>query len=72
LDGRERVPGTPEGGNAQVTDTKFRSLQYVEIPGLPWGGGTGTWGIYYNGVNLKNGYTTIEIRNPRELLRYDE
>jgi hypothetical protein len=26
----------------------------------------------YNGVNLKNGYTTIEIRNPRELLKYDE
>jgi predicted nucleic acid-binding protein len=26
----------------------------------------------YNGVNLKNGYATIEIRNPRELLKYDE
>jgi len=24
----------------------------------------------YNGVNLKNGYTTIEIRNPRELIDY--
>ena len=26
----------------------------------------------YNGVNLKNGYAIIEIRNPRELLNYDE
>jgi len=24
----------------------------------------------YNGVNLKNGYTPIEIRNPRELIDY--
>jgi len=24
----------------------------------------------YNGVNLKNGYTTIEIRNPKELIDY--
>jgi len=24
----------------------------------------------YNGVNLKNGYTIIEIRNPRELIDY--
>ena len=24
----------------------------------------------YNGVNLKNGYATIEIRNPRELIDY--
>jgi predicted nucleic acid-binding protein len=24
----------------------------------------------YNGVNLKNGYTTIEIRNPKELVDY--
>ena len=24
----------------------------------------------YNGVNLKNGYPTIEIRNPRELVDY--
>jgi hypothetical protein len=26
----------------------------------------------YNGVNLKNGYPVIEIRNPRELLKYDD
>jgi predicted nucleic acid-binding protein len=25
----------------------------------------------YNGVNLKCGYSVIEIRNPRELLKYD-
>jgi predicted nucleic acid-binding protein len=25
----------------------------------------------YNGVNLKYGYSVIEIRNPKELLRYD-
>jgi hypothetical protein len=24
----------------------------------------------YNGVNLKRGYTTIEIRNPKELIKY--
>jgi len=24
----------------------------------------------YNAVNLKNGYTTIEIRNPKELIDY--
>jgi predicted nucleic acid-binding protein len=24
----------------------------------------------YNGVNLKNGYTTIEIRNPKDLVDY--
>jgi len=24
----------------------------------------------YNGVNLKNGYQTLEIRNPKELLNY--
>jgi predicted nucleic acid-binding protein len=24
----------------------------------------------YNGVNLKNGYTTLEIRNPKELIDY--
>jgi hypothetical protein len=24
----------------------------------------------YNGVNLKNGYTVLEIRNPKELIRY--
>jgi len=24
----------------------------------------------YNGVNLKNGYTPIEIRNPKELINY--
>jgi hypothetical protein len=24
----------------------------------------------YNGVNLKNGYATIEIRNPKELIDY--
>ena len=24
----------------------------------------------YNGVNLKNGYSTIEIRNPKELIDY--
>jgi predicted nucleic acid-binding protein len=26
----------------------------------------------YNGVNLKLGYTPIEIRNPKELLHYDQ
>ncbi|MDR0910224.1 MAG: hypothetical protein LBM77_10725 [Spirochaetaceae bacterium] len=26
----------------------------------------------YNGVNLKNGYTPLEIRNPKELLHYDQ
>jgi predicted nucleic acid-binding protein len=26
----------------------------------------------YNGVNLKNGYAALEIRNPRELLNYDK
>jgi len=26
----------------------------------------------YNGVNLKNGYSTIEIRNPKELLNYEK
>jgi predicted nucleic acid-binding protein len=26
----------------------------------------------YNGVNLKYGYSVIEIRNPRELLKYDD
>jgi hypothetical protein len=26
----------------------------------------------YNAVNLKNGYKTIEIRNPRELINYGE
>jgi len=26
----------------------------------------------YNGVNLKNGYATIEIRNPRELIVYEK
>ena len=26
----------------------------------------------YNGVNLQNGYRTIEIRTPRELLDYEE
>ena len=26
----------------------------------------------YNGVNLKNGYSTIEIRNPKELVDYGE
>jgi len=26
--------------------------------------------IGYNGVNLKNGYKTIEIRNPKELIDY--
>jgi predicted nucleic acid-binding protein len=26
----------------------------------------------YNGVNLKNGYAALEIRNPRELLQYDK
>ena len=25
----------------------------------------------YNGVNLKNGYQTLEIRNPKELLDYE-
>jgi predicted nucleic acid-binding protein len=25
----------------------------------------------YNGVNLKCGYSVIEIRNPKELLKYD-
>ncbi|MDR1997071.1 MAG: PIN domain protein [Candidatus Margulisbacteria bacterium] len=25
----------------------------------------------YNGVNLKSGYAIIEVRNPRELLKYD-
>jgi len=25
----------------------------------------------YNGVNLKNGYSVVEIRSPRELLKYD-
>ena len=25
----------------------------------------------YNGVNLKNGYSIIEIRSPKELLKYD-
>ena len=24
----------------------------------------------YNGVNLKNGYAAIEIRNPKELIDY--
>ncbi|MDR1123895.1 MAG: PIN domain protein [Elusimicrobiota bacterium] len=26
----------------------------------------------YNGVNLKNGYSPIEIRNPKELLNYEK
>ena len=26
----------------------------------------------YNGVNLKNGYSTIEIRNPKELIDYEK
>ena len=26
----------------------------------------------YNSVNLKRGYATLEIRNPRELIEYDE
>ena len=26
----------------------------------------------YNGVNLKNGYSVIEIRSPKELLKYDK
>jgi predicted nucleic acid-binding protein len=26
----------------------------------------------YNGVNLKNGYTAVEIRNPRELIDYEK
>jgi len=26
----------------------------------------------YNGVNLKNGYSTIEIRNPKELVDYEK
>ena len=26
----------------------------------------------YNGVNLKNGYQTLEIRNPKELINYGE
>tara|TARA_Y100001972_G_scaffold129275_1_gene195975 strand:- start:2652 stop:2867 length:216 start_codon:yes stop_codon:yes gene_type:complete len=26
----------------------------------------------YNGVNLQNGYRTIEIRTPRELLTYED
>ena len=26
----------------------------------------------YNGVNLKNGYSEIEIRTPKELLKYDK
>ena len=26
----------------------------------------------YNGVNLKNGYPTIEIRNPKELINYGD
>jgi hypothetical protein len=25
----------------------------------------------YNGVNLKKGYATLEIRNPRELIDYE-
>ena len=25
----------------------------------------------YNGVNLKNGYSIVEIRSPKELLKYD-
>jgi len=25
----------------------------------------------YNSVNMKNGYTTLEIRNPRELIEYE-
>jgi predicted nucleic acid-binding protein len=25
----------------------------------------------YNAVNLKNGYTTLEIRNPKELINYE-
>ena len=25
----------------------------------------------YNGVNLKNGYQTLEIRNPKELVDYE-
>ena len=26
----------------------------------------------YNGVNLKNGYSTLEIRNPKELIDYEK
>jgi hypothetical protein len=26
----------------------------------------------YNGVNLNCGYSTVEIRSPRELLKYDK
>jgi hypothetical protein len=26
----------------------------------------------YNGVNLKKGYSTIEIRNPKELINYED
>ena len=26
----------------------------------------------YNAVNLKNGYTMLEIRNPREILKFSE
>jgi len=26
----------------------------------------------YNGVNLKNGYSIVEIRSPKELLKYDK
>ena len=26
----------------------------------------------YNGVNLKNGYSVVEIRSPKELLKYDK
>jgi hypothetical protein len=25
----------------------------------------------YNAVNLKKGYTTLEIRNPKELINYE-
>jgi hypothetical protein len=25
----------------------------------------------YNSVNLKYGYTTLEIRNPKELIKYE-
>jgi len=28
--------------------------------------------IGYNVVNLKNGYKTLEIRNPKELINYGE
>ena len=26
----------------------------------------------YNGINLKNGYHTLEIRNPKELIDYEK